>query len=110
VAIVLLGIVPVFAQRARERPSTDMKDAKNVVKLIHEGQLSLKDATRIAEEHVDGDALTATCTVWPTKGEQAERGDAQPAGEHLIFEITCFAKDKVQTVKVDGLTKKIVKP
>ncbi len=121
-ALALLVILPAVAQRpdgqdrSQEPPGGDVNVAKEIVRLIEAGQLSLTDATELAEKHVDGEALRVICHV---VAEDASRpgGDgsrpspdgAQPAGKRLQYEIACFSKDKdkVQEVRVDGLTKKV---
>lgn len=118
-ALVVMGIVlPVAAQRAGGRESDDVNHAKEIVALIKQGQLALTDATEIAEKHIKGNALSATCEV-RSSGSSArgteKRGhpsaaERQPAGKRLVYDITCFAKEKVHVVQVDGLSREVVRP
>lgn len=95
-----------------------MNRAKQIVRLIEQGQLDLGDATTIAEKHIKGRALGVKCTIRGdepdsnTRERSHARGadERQPQGAHLVYDITCFAKDKVQTLQVDGLTKEVVAP
>lgn len=101
-------------------PATDIERARAKAELIKQGQLGLRDATAVAEKHVKGTALETTCEIQPgtASGLQPERPAPQPprgpaaqvsTGEdRLIYRVSCFAGDRVQTVRVDGLTKKII--
>jgi hypothetical protein len=119
-----LGLVlPVLAQRADERQHPqDVNPAKEIVKLIEQGQLNLVDATKLAEKHAGGHAIRVNCEI-RAGGQRPE--DAQkpaqpgkpggpsaqvdePTGKRLIYDITVAAKERVQMVQVDGLTKKVV--
>jgi hypothetical protein len=117
VALVPLGIVlPSIAQRAGEprQGSTDLEQARQMAQLVEQGQLNLRDATALAEKHCKGTALEATCDFQGGPDAAPERGgpDAAPpkdgAGPRLVYEINCFAKDKIQAVRVDGLEKKVI--
>lgn len=125
-ALVPLGFaLPSLAQRAgeeRPRAAAQAKEkavnhARELAELIEQGQLNLRDATALAEKHVKGTALEATCDirlgmVSPEKpaqkpgGPQAE--DTRRSGKRLIYEISCFAEDKIMSVRVDGLQRKVV--
>jgi len=114
---------PAFGQRAEDRQdnrqgsrdNADSRDAKEIITLIKQGQLDLAAATKLAEKHVNGTAIRATCAI---RNAEQERGDertppgdsaqAQPTGRRLVYDITCFAEDKVQLVQVDGLTKRVI--
>lgn len=110
-------LLPALAQRAAEPSTPDVGHAKEIVKLIGQGQLNLAGATAIAEKHIEGTALGAKCEI---RGDQsdpksrephARHADGQqPSGPRLIYNVTCFAKDKVQMLQVDGLTKEVVTP
>ncbi|RJP42494.1 MAG: hypothetical protein C4547_00170 [Phycisphaerales bacterium] len=114
----LAMILPAVAQRegGQEQPKEDVNIAREIVRLIEEGQLSLTDATQLAEKHVKGEALRANCHVEMGDAKPAGSslrpapGGGQPAGKHLVYDVTCFAKEKgeVQEVKVDGLTRKVL--
>ncbi len=93
---------PAWAQRGDSRPA-DTERAKEMAQLIGQGQLSLRDATALAEKHVEGTALEATCDI-----QLPERIDQKIADRRLVYEISCFAEDKIQAVRVDGLTKKVI--
>lgn len=125
VALVPLAMcMPALAQRAGGSPD-NVNQAKAIVALIEQGQLNLADATKLAEQHVKGNALSATCEIKPGAAmpgadkpgadkKEHPRGpsarDGQPTGQHLIYQITCFAKDKVEVVQVDGRTRKVIEP
>lgn len=126
VALIPLGIAwPVLAQQ-----HDDVQRAKEMAQLIAAGQLNLRDATALAERHVKGTALEAMCNVQgggPTKPEEGgkpgkpDKGDKpgkpggpadesgqEIAGKRLIYEITCFADERIQTVRVDGQAKRVI--
>jgi hypothetical protein len=118
VALVPLGIVlPTMAQRGDAQPR-ETNHAKEMVMLIQQGQLNLADATRLAEKHAKGTALGASCELRSDAAPGREPGgaggpsedQAQSGAKRLIYNITCFANDKLQTVQVDGLTKKVIEP
>jgi hypothetical protein len=128
-ALVLLVVaLPGLAQRPAGR-STDAVRAKEMAQLIEQGQLNLRDAAAMAEKHVKGIALEATCDIQPGAPSPGERGQPekptadkpgaptgqeQPketkaaGGKRLLYEIDCFANDRVHTVQVDALAKKVV--
>lgn len=103
-----------------------LERAKEMAQLIQQGQLNLRDATSIAERHVKGTALEVTCNIQPggtpagerhgnPLGEQAEdpaAGEKESpekiAGSRLVYEVCCFADDKIQAVQVDGMEKKVI--
>lgn len=109
-------ILPSLAQRPDKRPPDRVDQAKEKVALIKQGQLDLTEATKLAENHVKGNALSANCEIKPTedwsKDKERSGGPTQtedpPIGKRLHYDITCFAKEKVQVVQVDGLAKKVV--
>ncbi|HMQ15853.1 MAG TPA: hypothetical protein PKC49_07760 [Phycisphaerae bacterium] len=118
VALVPLGIVlPTMAQRADAQPR-ETNHAKEMVMLIQQGQLNLADATRLAEKHAKGTALGASSELRSDAAPGREPGggggpaedQAQSGAKRLIYNITCFANDKLQAVQVDGLTKKVIEP
>lgn len=104
VALGALGIaLPALAQeRGQERPGTtpgaqtgmqqgrvNVDQAKQIASLIEQGQLSLADATRMAERHASGIALTVNCSIEPatatpgqprpgTGGQEGAREGQQP--------------------------------
>lgn len=125
VALIPLGLaLPVLAQRGGEQGPDDLDRAREMAMLVRQGQLSLNDAAMLAERHVKGTALKATCEIMagqthpkadekpanrekpggPSAGEQG----AQPAGKHLMYEVCCFANDTVQAVIIDGSSKKVI--
>lgn len=124
--LVPLGLVSVqaWSQRQAENPMRDTVQephAKRMAELIKEGQLNLRDATQIAEKHVKGVALQVNCVLQPAGVERApagtERGTRdQPleeqkdrsAGDRLVYSVSCFADERLQTVRVDGQTKRVI--
>ena len=126
-ALGLVGL-PVLAQQTGKPPIVDVNHAKQMAALIEQGQMNLRDATVLAEKHVKGTALEAACRIEsaepppspspspqpPTPPGEPGRPGAysaqrdQPAGPRLMYEVSCFAKDKLQTVRIDGLTKQVV--
>jgi hypothetical protein len=109
-------ILPSLAQRPDKAPADRVDQAKEMVALIKEGQLDLTGATKLAEIHVKGNALNVTCEIRPIEDRSNDKersggpsmtGDP-PIGKRLLYDITCFAKEKVQVVQVDGLSKKVV--
>lgn len=117
-ACIPLGIaLPVFAQQHE-----DVQRARQMAQLIASGQLNLRDATSLAERHVKGTALEAVCDIQagPAAGEGDKPGKPdkpggpalEPApddgGSRLIYEITCFADERIQTVRVDGQAKRVI--
>jgi hypothetical protein len=117
VTLVPLGIaLPALAQRGADKRPNDVNQAKQMTELIQQGQLSLRDATTVAEKHSKGTALEASVELQAGQ-VQPERPDARPggptgdqasAGARLIYEVTCFADNKLQVVRVDGLEKKVI--
>jgi hypothetical protein len=136
-----VGIQSASAQQSDAGPrsgaaANDVNHAKEMASLVAQGQLNLRDATAIAERHVKGTALEASCQIRTTAaqpprgdrpkpqpeprgpsaddGQQRERQDAggQTQGDagvkRLVYEVCCFAADKIQVVTVDGLTKGVV--
>lgn len=117
VAIVPLGIaLPALAQRGGAQPSADVNHAKEMVQLIEQGQLSLADATKIAEKHVKGTALSASCQMLMQEGQPGAGGkpggpsadQAGTAGKRLVYSISCYAGENVHVVQVDGQSKKVI--
>lgn len=128
VALVPFGIVlPSIAQRAGEpkQGSSDLDRAKEMAQLIEEGQLTLRDACVMAEKHCKGTALEVRSTIQPgataqpgaprgepTPGARAEDEDRSdqkdPKGRRLVYQVNCFAKDKLEIVRVDALERKVI--
>jgi hypothetical protein len=114
-ALIPFGVaLPVLAQAAAGGGDNR---AKEIATMIEGGQLNLADATQLAERHAKGIALRADCQLVPAPqapAAGANRGasadQAQPAENRLVYTITCFVKDQeqVQTVRVDGRTKKVI--
>jgi hypothetical protein len=126
-ALGLIGL-PALAQQTGKPPAVDVNRAKQMAALIEQGQLNLRDATAMAEKHVKGTALEVTCRIEsaeppsspspapqpPTPPVEPGRPGAysaqtaQPGGQRLIYDVSCFAKDRLQTVRVDGMTKHVI--
>jgi hypothetical protein len=122
--LVACGVAyPALAQRAGQDADDKKPDAramaKEMAQLIQQGQLNLRDATALAEQHVKGVGLEATCDIQPgllqperdsKRGPAAQDTDQRAAqqGKRLVYEITCFANDKIMVVHVDGLGKKVI--
>jgi hypothetical protein len=120
-AVVVLVPLGIILPAIGEGGSPDVNNAKQMVSLIEQGQLNLADATKIAEKHIKGTALAVNAGI--QQGERnpqnpAERekpgGPGAGAGEEksysmrVVYDITCFANDKVEMVQVDALTKKVI--
>lgn len=117
VALIPLGLMfPAVAQRGGEESAPYVEQAKQTVALIEQGQLNLTDATEMAEKHVRGKALSASSIIQPAEAKTGETDrpggpapqEGQVSGKRLIYHITCFVKDKVKLVQVDGLAKKVI--
>lgn len=122
--LVACGIAyPALAQRAGQKADDKKPDshamAKEMAQLIQQGQLNLRDATALAEQHVKGVGLEARCETHRgllqpegerPRGPAAQENDPRSAqqGKRLVYEITCFANDKITIVRVDGLEKKVI--
>ncbi len=134
VPLVLVGL-PALAQHVgNPAPSVDLNRAKERAALIQQGQMNLRDATALAEKHAKGTALEAVCEIQsgesprpaqPMKPEHpggvrmqeptAPQKPATPPGQkelpdakRLIYQVSCFANEKLVTVRIDGLTKKVL--
>lgn len=114
-ALVPLGILlPAWAQKADDRPPGDVNQAREMARLLEQGQIGLADATRIAEQHVKGYAIQARCEI--QRGPAPQDGappaeQMQPAADaRLVYDVSCFAREsqQIQKVQIDGLTKKVV--
>jgi hypothetical protein len=138
VGAVLFGVVglPAIAQHADKTPAADVNRAKDMAALIEQGQLNLRNATAVAEKHVEGTALVVVCTIQPAEpqmrpGAPQPPTDEQPGPERpavapprhgpfaqsaqvgarrLVYSVSCFAHDEIVTVHVDGLTKQVIEP
>jgi hypothetical protein len=119
-----------LGQVTGSKSGNDLAKAKEMAELVQKGQLSLREATTIAEEHVKGTALEGSCDISttmtpPAKPAEPKKPDAveppkppepdqgkgaknQTGEKRLMYEITCFERDRLQVVKVDGMTKKVV--
>jgi hypothetical protein len=105
-----------WAQQVGKPPAGDLVRAKEMAALIEQGQLSLRIAAEMAEKHVKGTALEARCDMQSGSSESAERERSgnpsaekdRPPEKRLVYTVSCFANDKIQTVRVDGLTKKVI--
>lgn len=113
--VVPIGLVSVNVLADQRRTeSMNLAQAKDLADLIRGGQLNLRTATEIAEKHAKGTALDARCEI--QIGDSGDSGSDRPenppkhpsAGKRVIYHVACFADDKLATVRVDGLTKKII--
>jgi hypothetical protein len=126
-----------------KEPSREVNRAKEMADLIKQGQLTLRDATDLAEKHVKGTALEAACEIKtgemkagspapkdrpmpptppgggdavqdPKPGDPPDPMERKPGemeragGKRLIYEVRCFANEKIQVAQVDGMTKKVI--
>jgi len=90
--------------------------ARDKAALIALDQMNLRDATDMAEKAVSGTALQVSCEIQPGLGMPTEGKDLQAdstvgqshASRRLVYQVCCFAKEKLQTVRIDGLTKKVI--
>jgi hypothetical protein len=124
-ALACVGVaLPLIAQTGGGK-ADDLSRAKKMAELITTGQLNLRDATALAEKHVKGVALGAECEVVigdaaPPRGQGGGPQDSDPqrdpggegiqpsAGERIEYQICCFSDGKIQSVRIDGLSKKVV--
>lgn len=67
--------------------------------------MNLRDATDLAEREISGTALQVRCEIQPGLGMPTE---VSQASRRLVYQVCCFAKEKVHTVRIDGLTKKVI--
>ncbi len=101
--------IPLLAQPAG---STTAKDpaAKDKVALIRDGQATLAEATKIAEQHAKGVALAASSRLEPW-AERMKLDPEQPVKQdtraRLMYDLQVFVNDQVQKVTVDGLERKV---
>jgi hypothetical protein len=131
VGLACVGLVglPAIAQSGDKPTTPDVSRAKEMAALIEQGQLNLRDATALAEKHAKGTALDVSCTLEPAGPQPLPGAPIMPPGEQsgpdrpkggpsvqiersganrLIYTVSCFAKDQVTTIRVDGLAKKVV--
>lgn len=122
VASLLVGIpvslagLSAAARQSGKRQAPEVNRAKEIAFLIAQGQLNLRAATELAEKYVKGTALEAKCDFQPDASEEPDCGDManpqanddQYAGQRLIYEVYCFANDKLQVVRVDALDKTVI--
>lgn len=115
--LLIVGMVgfPVLGGHEKPRPG-DADEAREKAALIVLGQLNLRDATDLAEKSVSGTALQVSCEIQPGLGMPADDKDLSAdstvgqsqASRRLVYQVYCFAKEKLQTVRIDGLTKKVI--
>lgn len=117
--LALAGSVATARSRGADE-SDAAEEAKKCARLVQQGQLNLKDTISMAEKHLKATAVNASVKIKsavekPRKpdGPDRETGGtvdptAQPAGDRLIYEITCVAGDKVSTTRIDGFLKMVV--
>lgn len=97
-------------QQARE-----FTNAEEIASLITQGQLNLRTATEMAEKHSKGTALEAKCELQFAPSIEHERSPSADSPtkmgstneRHVVYEVSCFTNGKLQTIHVDGLTKKV---
>jgi len=133
VPLALVGL-PTLAQDYGQQPgkhqpgpvNVDVERAKEMAALIQQGQLNLRDASAMAEKHCKGTALEAKCEIQRGEPRQQPKPPEQPkprgpsaqekdkmqkepsTGNRLLYEVSCFAQDKLVTVRIDGLTKAVI--
>jgi hypothetical protein len=95
----------------------DVNRAKEIAELIAKGQMNLPDATAMAEKHHQGTAVQVRCDVAlgashsGLANEQKERSSANKkgtTGARLVYDVSCFAKDRLEIVRVDGFAKRVM--
>ncbi len=112
--------LPTAAQENKDFPMDDVTKAREMTKLINEGQLNLRDATALAEKHTKGTAIGAICDIriGPIEPREKMEPKVPPAtspppepertqSRRLIYDVKCFANERIQTVSVDGLHKTV---
>lgn len=95
----------------------DAGQAREIVKLIEQGQLALPQAVELAEKHSRGRAIGVSCNLQrAAAGDEKKPADEKKPGgpsqdaamtSRVMYTINCFAKDKVQSITVDGLSKQV---
>lgn len=114
-AVASLGaLLPAFAERSGNEKIAEEARAKDIVKLIEQGQLDLTGAARVAEKHIQGRALRASCQLLPADDapnsapKSKARTDQKNRPMKLVYTITGFSKDQLQVVHVDALKKEVI--
>lgn len=114
-AMVCTIVLATRAQQPSKTPPGDFGRAKEAAALIERGQLSLRAAAEMAEKHVKGTAVEVRCDIQSGPAGELERGapgaPASPAisaDRRLVYEVSCFAKDRLETVRVDAAAKKVL--
>lgn len=113
VGLLLLPGGTVFGQ-AREEKARAMVDGPEVVRLIEEGRIGLRDAIAVAEKHTSGHALTARAMM-VVQGSPEGKADSYQSNQtprRLVYLVECFDKGKLLAVRVDAETRQVseVKP
>jgi len=115
IALSLAGIAT-MARDADPR-SGEVNRAKEIAALIEKGQLPLRAAAEIAEKHLKGTALEARAEIRTSVEPDPKRPHSStPSGAtgtnaaamRIIYEVSCFSGDKVEKVRVDAVTRKVV--
>jgi len=97
-------------QQEKPKPPGDARH-QEIVRLIEEGQLKLRDAVTLAEKETRGAAIEVRCNIQPVAASDSEkekaRGPQANASKQLVYEIVCYANRQMTTVHVNGLTRKV---
>ncbi len=113
VGLLLLPGGAVFGQ-SRADQAKALVDAPEVVRLIEEGRIGLRDAIAVAEKHTSGHALTARAMM-VVQGSPEGKADSYRSNmspRRLVYQVECFDKGKLLAVRVDAETRQVseVKP
>lgn len=115
VVLIPLGLLGMHASAQQTEKSEKMRgnvdQAREMAKLIQQGQLNLRDAAEVAERHLKGTALEASAAIEPTvRARPGDPGAAkeQPAGQRLVYTVSLFASEELKSIRVDALTKKVI--
>lgn len=108
---------PVLAQSRGEVSERDAGRHREVARLIESGQCALAEAIALAEKHTSGRAIESSAEVMPISAGGGSAGQPQPDAAHsgaggatsrVVHTLTCVAGEKVVSVRVDGLNKKVI--
>lgn len=124
VTVCLSGLclaLPALSQQAKDFPMGDATKAREMAKIINEGQPNRRDATALAETHINGTAIGVVCdiSIGPIELKKKDAKDPPPSNapssplpersqsRRLIYKIKFFANEQIQTVSADGLNNSV---
>jgi hypothetical protein len=75
---------------------------------MNQGQVTLFQAIRIAEERTGGRAVTAKCELHHIPADDPVHDALETPNAGLMINVCCVADDKIIDVKIDARHRKIV--